>query len=439
MASRHSMPLVPIALVALLAGCGTRQGVATRLVTPAPAAAPSGGAQLSLDGGTLTVGQLQTRLMAYADRALGEVARATAAARQRDSSPETRLLTQLVQTEVGTSAVTLAVAPDPEAALLDLMVSAAAQRQALQPPPGAKGLAPAAREPLQLALSRLERDIWALGGRVYGPAELQALRDRVDQWTAAREGTSFPGVVRVADLPGAAAGARAKGLFAPIEDATRQIEETRLLGERFLFLAQRLPVLSRWQAEALSWEAMNTPEARQTLGSVSLLSGSMARLTAQAESLPALIGSERAALLAAFDAREATLRGLLHEAGAVTRDGRALAESGERLMTLSQQTAATLGETIRAADRLVASLRDPAAPGGAASFDVEKYTVALRELRAATEALNSAVGAGQGLTTAGRGMVDHAAWRAAQLLVLVFGLLLVYRWVAPRLAGGARP
>ena len=71
---------------------------------------------------------------------------------------------------------------------------------------------------------RLERDIWALGGRVYGPAELQALRDRVDQWTAAREGTSFPGVVRVADLPGAAAGARAKGLFAPIEDATRQIE-----------------------------------------------------------------------------------------------------------------------------------------------------------------------------------------------------------------------
>ena len=108
-------------------------------------------------------------------------------------------------------------------------------------------------------------------------------------------------------------------------------------------------------------------------------------------------------------------------------------------MTLAQQTAATLGETIRAADRLVASLRDPAAPGGAASFDVEKYTVALRELRAATEALNSAVGAGQGLTTAGRGMVDHAAWRAAQLLVLVFGLLLVYRWVAPRLAGGARP
>ncbi len=439
MASRPAIPLLSIALALLLGGCGTRQGVATRPVAPTPADPPSGSAQLSLDGGTLTVGQLQTRLMAHADRALGEVARATAAARQRDSSPETRLLTQLVQTEVGTSAVTLAVAPDPEAALLDLMVSAAAQSRALRRSGDAKGIGAAARVPMAEALGRLERDIWALGGRVYPAGELEALRARVDAWAATRTDPAFPGVVRLADLPAGAGEARAKGLFAPLEDATRQIEETRLLGERFLFLAQRLPLLSRWQAEALSWEAMNTPEARQTLGSVSLLSGSMARLTAQAESLPALIGSERTALLAAFDSREASLRGLLHEAGVVTRDGRALAESGERLMTLSQQTAATMGEAIGAADRLVASLRDPRAPGGAASFDVEKYTVALRELRAATEALNAAAGAGAGLTAAGRGMVDHAAWRAAQLLLLFFGLLLGYRWLAPRLAGGARP
>lgn len=439
MATRPSTLFLSIALTLLLGGCGTRQGVATRPVGPAPAAPPAGNAQLSLDGGALTVGQLQTRLMAHADRALGEVARATAAARQRDSSPETRLLTQLVQTEVGTSAVTLAVGPDPEAALLDLMVSAAAQSRALRASGDAKGLGAAARAPMAEALGRLEREIWALGGRVYPAGELQALRDRVDAWAAARTDPAFPGVVRLADLPAGGDQARAKGLFAPLEDATRQIEETRLLGERFLFLAQRLPLLSRWQAEALSWEAMNTPEARQTLGSVSVLSSSMARLTSQAESLPAILGAERVALLAAFDSREASLRGLLHEAGAVAQDGRALAESGERLMTLSQQTAATMGEAIRAADRLVASLRDAHAPGGAASFDVEKYTVALRELRAATEALNAAAGAGEGLTAAGRGMVDHAAWRAAQLLLLCFGLLLGYRWLAPRLAGGTRP
>jgi len=428
-----------LCLLAALGGCGTRQGVATRPAAPLVEVRPGGSAQLPLNAGTLTVGQLQTQLMAYADRAMGEVARATAAARLRDSSPETRLLTQLVQAEVGSSAVALAVGPDAEAALLDLMVSAAAQRGALPAAAGSKAITPAARAPIEQALDRLERDIWALGARVYSAAELESLRSRVTRWSETHRGETFPGVLRLADLPGADPGGRAKGLFAPIEAATREIEESRLLGERFLFLAQRLPVLSRWQAEALSWEAMGTPEARQTFAGLGLISSSMARLAAQAESLPALMGSQREALLTAFDDRSATLRTLLREAGAVTRDGRSLAESGERLMTLSNETAATLGETIRAADRLVASLRDPKAPGGAVSFNIEQYILAVREVRGATEALNAAVGQAEGLTGAGRGMVDHAAWRGAQLLVFGFALLLGYRWAAPRLARGRVP
>lgn len=425
-----------LCLLTTLGGCGTRQGVASRPAGPLPEVRPGGDTQFPLDGGALTVGQLQTQLMAYADRAMGEVARATAAARLRDSSPETRLLTQLVQAEVGSSAVALAVGPDPEAALLDLMVSAAAQRGALSAPAGSKAITGAEREPLEQALDRLEQDIWSLGARVYSAAELEGLRSRVTRWSETHRGEAFPGVLRLADLPAAGPGARARGLFAPIEAATREIEESRLLGERFLFLAQRLPVLSRWQAEALSWEAMAAPEARQAFAGLGLISSSMARLSAQAESLPALLGSQREALLAAFDDRSGTLRTLLREAGVVTRDGRSLAESGERLMALSRETAATLGETIRAADRLAASLRDPQAPGGALSFDVERYLVAVREVRAATEALNAAVGQADGLTRAGRGMVDHAAWRGAQLLVLGFALLLGYRWAAPRLTRG---
>lgn len=426
-------PIVLLCALTALGGCGTHQGVATRPVAPLPEIRPGGTTPLPLDGNVLTVGQLQTQLMAYADRAMGEVARASAAARQRDSSADTRLLTQLVQAEVGSSAVALAVGPDAEAALLDLMVSSAAQRSALTATGNTKAISTAAREPMEAALGRLERDIWSLGARVYSPAEIESLRSRVVRWSESHRGDHFPGVLRLADLPAAEPGARAKGLFAPIAEATRQIEEGRLLGERFLFLAQRLPVLSRWQAEALSWEAMTTPEAQQTLAGLGLISSSMARLAAQAESLPALMGTQREELLAAFDERSATLRALLREAGVVTHDGRALAESGERLMTLSNETATTLGETIRAADRLVASLRDPKAAGGAASFDVEKYIVALRELRAATEALNTAVGQADGLPAAGRGMVDHAAWRAAQLLLLGFVLLLGYRWLAPRL------
>lgn len=153
------------ACIVLLGGCGTRQGVATRPVAPAQAVLPSGATGAPDGPGTLTVGELQRRLMAHADRALGEVARAATAARLRDTSPEARALTQQIQAEVGTTAVALAVSPDPEAALLDLMVSSAAQALALTRPPGAKALGDAARAPLEQALGRLEREAWSLGAR----------------------------------------------------------------------------------------------------------------------------------------------------------------------------------------------------------------------------------------------------------------------------------
>src|SRR5690606_16895254 len=56
-----------LCLLAALGGCGTRQGVATRPAAPLVEVRPGGSAQLPLNAGTLTVGQLQTQLMAYAD------------------------------------------------------------------------------------------------------------------------------------------------------------------------------------------------------------------------------------------------------------------------------------------------------------------------------------------------------------------------------------
>lgn len=37
------------------------------------------------------------------------------------------------------------------------------------------------------------------------------------------------------------------------------------MGERFLFLAERLPVISLWQAEAMTLDLLAAPESRQAL------------------------------------------------------------------------------------------------------------------------------------------------------------------------------
>ncbi len=260
-------------------------------------------------GGQMTVGELRQRLMTFADLAMGEMARASAAALARDSTPTTRAFVQTVQAQVAATSLTLAVESDPETALQDLMVSLAAERASLALTP-ADAPGPAAMAILDTTLGRLENDIWSIGESTYPATELAGLRARLKSWRESAV-SSPAGVVRVADLPADASPQMSKGLFAPLNEANRQIEESRLLGERFLFLAERLPVVTLWQAEAVTWEVLAAPESRRALDGLETMSATLARLALQVDSLPALMDEQREALFAAFDAREATARALM--------------------------------------------------------------------------------------------------------------------------------
>jgi hypothetical protein len=371
-------------------------------------------------GGPMTVGELRQRLMAFADLAMGEMARASAAVLATDSTPATRAFTQVLQAQVAATSLTLAVEPDPEAALQDLMVSVAAERASLgtlrADPPG-----PAAMAILDTTLGRLESEVWSIGEGTYPPSEIAGLRARLKSWESTA-GSSPAGVVRVADLPADASPQMSKGLFAPLDEANRQLEESRLLGERFLFLAERLPVITLWHAEAVTWEVLASPESRRTLAGLEVMSTTLERLALRVDSLPALLDAQREAVFAAFDAREATARTLMADAGALVAEAGPLIEGG-------QAATASLAAALASAERTVAALRDPSAPGGAAAFDIASYESALADFRAATEALSASLTRAEGLAGAPRDVIDHAFWRAAQLLVLLFVLLAVYKLV----------
>lgn len=422
---------IVVLLCAGLAGCGTRQGVATRPVQPLDDLKQGEGSTGIGSGGPVTIGQLRVQLMAHADRAIAAMDRLAEAMPAGDSRPETRLTLQLWRSGVATTAVALAVEPDANVALLDLLVSTAVQRQAAV----RSELPDPARAALLAALGQLEDHAWAIGARIHSSAQLARLRERAAGFAASAQPGPAHTLVRVADLPPDAGPpvASAKGLFAPIDEANRQIEETRLLGERLLFLTERLPLLSRWQAEALAWGALSAPESRQALTGLSLMASSVERISHQVESLPGLLDRQRTSLLTDLDAREITLRRLLTDASHLAEQGRAAAESGERLMTLSERTAASLNQTVLAVNQLVATLRDSTAPGGAVDLNVSHYAATIGDLRAALEALNRALSDGEALTGGGRALLDHAAWRAAQLALLLFLLLLGYKWVSGRM------
>jgi len=371
-------------------------------------------------GGPMTVSELRERLMTFADLAMGEMARASAAALATDSTPTTRAFVQLMQAQVAATSLTLAVEPDPEAALQDLMVSIAAERVSLGLL-GASSPGPAAMAILDTTLGRLENEVWAIGQSAYPPSEMAGLRARLKNWQATAV-SSPAGVVRVADLPADGGPQMSKGLFAPLDEANRQIEESRLLGERFLFLAERLPVITLWQAEAVTWEVLAAPESRTALDGLTAMSATLERLALRVDSLPAVLDEQREAVFAAFDAREATARTLMTDAGALIADVGPLIAGG-------QEATASLAAALAAAERTVAALRDESSPGGAASFDIAAYESALADFRAATEALSASLERAEGLAGTPRDVVDHMAWRGAQLIVLFFVLLALYKLV----------
>jgi hypothetical protein len=274
---------------------------------------------------------------------------------------------------------------------------------------------------MDTALGRLEGEIWAIGESTYPAGEIAGLRARLKTWESTA-GSSPAGVVRVADLPVDASPQISKGLFAPLDEANRQLEESRLLGERFLFLAERLPVVTLWQAEAVTWEVLAAPESRRALDGLEVMSATLERLALRVDSLPALLDAQREAVFTAFDEREATARTLMSDAGALMEEAGPLIAGG-------QQATASLAAALESAERTVAALRDSSAPGGAAAFDIASYESALADFRAATEALSSSLARAEGMASAPRDIVDHAFWRGVQLLVLFFVLLAAYRVV----------
>ena len=88
-----------------------------------------------------------------------------------------------------------------------------------------------------------------------------------------------------------------EGLFESVERASETAEEMRLLAERGMYLATRIPLLSGLFGDLWLTRIMNNPELQKTLTDVSQLSQGTAGLASIAENLPDQIATEREATI----------------------------------------------------------------------------------------------------------------------------------------------
>jgi hypothetical protein len=218
------------------------------------------------------------------------------------------------------------------------------------------------------ALELNEADAWKLAERWVDAPTRAALRELILSWPGERKTAAAVAAVRLSDVPraGAVSAEAGEGAISSLRAAVQQAEQTRLLAERGLFLAQRTPYTLRWQAEVFTHNTLTTDEAQRLLDSISGLTATADSAVREMAGMPAHLSQEREAALQDLFARfereravalrqmfagiEVERRATLEQMALIIQRERSatLAEAAE---TLSTQRKAIIGDLTEMAAR----------------------------------------------------------------------------------------
>ena len=222
---------------------------------------------------TLTPVELQSRLMSFADDFVAQVSGATLDFVQQGhaQTPMSRAAVQGRKLHACTSAISIAAGRNPEVALLDMLVLVRLLKYSTADYWIPNILGPAGNMFLPV-YDELENDIWIIARQVLNKTQQQELTQLIDNWHDANRGK----LNAIADVRFAEFGdkrhdsslfdqGKPKGLLAKVDNATQEVQRTRLFAERALFLAERQPTLIRWQMQQVFYELAMTDELQQSL------------------------------------------------------------------------------------------------------------------------------------------------------------------------------
>jgi hypothetical protein len=395
--------------------------------------------------------QLQSRNMRYADEYVGSIVESTRHIEIDDRDATSRYALSGWMLAEANAAYTYASAGNAIIATLDLITLATLSRMVVEQagptrfPDQAAALLTAHRE--------MESKAWELADGVLNDAQQAELRRLLTEWRAKHPTSESAPFVRfqefVSEIPAESGARKGKGPgslmglvgldpMAGLDPAVRQVEESRLLADRALYYAQRVPIILDLQLDRAVNRLAAGPESQRLQQQTASLSESARRFAAVAEALPGTLATERETLIRQLNetllAQATNLRPLLVEMRGTLEAGSA--------------AAASVDQATRSIDALVARLaKKPGEPDNGKPFDVNEYTQAAAEItRAANqlEQLLNAAGSQSPQMAAtfasgaaqGRTLVDYlfvrVAWLIALLCAGLLATLLLYHWIAPR-------
>ena len=408
---------------------------------------------------------LQTGVMRFADTFSSRITQATREFADKAGTPEARIQALTWSTGQSTSAFAIATGPNPNIAVLDMIVLVTLGRMVHEEYWMPKVWGEADR-PMIEAFTQLEQRVWAVAGEVLTPEQQEGVRAALREW---REQNPDMGITAFVKLPvfqdlvhthEGDAPKQGNNLgdllnmdpLSGLEPAVREIEQTRLFGERSVFYLQRAPILLSNQIELLTLKLMRIAEVQGALADSERVSKAVASLAETAAALPEAVRKEReAAVKQISDELALQRRGLMTDLETAEAPARKVLSETRATLEAGTQMSAALQSAITTLNAFVARFDKPPAPASAEPtgkpFDVSDYGTAATKLGTAATDINDLL---QTLDTQlpkvqrvldeaaqrGEKTIDHAFTRGLELGALLIAaaalaVLLVRRFSRP--------
>jgi hypothetical protein len=399
----------------------------------------------------VTAEELDGMIYAYADSYMTKIVSAT-----RDIISQTNHSQQrsdAMQLRVGSvnSIYDIASSSDPYTKLLDLLLVVTLQSYVWIDEDRAETLFGKNASILIHAMHQNRQDIWKLAAKVMKSEQLYILDWLIIDWRRQNPDINFVIFTRFSDVSASRGKSQVtdvqtgSGFLAPVNEAKKAIDETRLLAERSFFYAKRAPQLYAWQTESLTDNMLAKPEISQLLAGINRSTLAIERVSKVMENLPQLIREERQFISSELDKRESALSKLLTEFRQtvkvtehliLTVDN--LSGTGNVLLKEIQVTSDSLNTTLITFDKMMTHHFSVSPDGEKSSeeskpFDINEYTKALIEVDHAAVGLTKLVGASGNMVTserltnrieqlnnAAKERVEHATEQSEKLMQTLF-------------------
>ena len=425
----------------------------------------------------ITETELQVRLMRFADRYAGFVTQAIDDVERLQSTREARREFNAPLVHSIAAAYIKAADARPQVALLDMVVMTTLGRMVFEE--HWRSRFGDSADPVVTALGNLERDIWNMASGILTAEQQTELRERVVSFRKEHPELTNFSQTAYNDLPPTAESSALRrraggGMFRSVRRMTDQVEQTRMLAERAMYLSTRLPPKSGFFADVWLSQIAANPNVRGLLDDAHAFAVASEQLTSAAGQLPLQLAEERKETIQQLAREAAALRketmvqlfdGIALERERTIEQFAAEEQRLSGLLTELHQTLVAGNELALSVGALVEALepvppdegtpvaqREPPKP-----FDIDDYRHTLVEAGATIRDLDSLVGSTQQLLDShgasellpqlataidtaaaeSRAVADHLFLRSLLLIVIALtGYIiakLVHEWLALRL------